>query len=554
MKTFISKNHRLVFYLLWLFLGLLQSGLTELQDDEAYYWVFSKYPDLGYFDHPPMIAFLVKLGYSVFPNELGIRLIPLLLSIFSLVLIEKLIDRKNPFLFYAIALSVATFQLTGFMAVPDTPLVFFTALFFLFYKKFTENPSWLHTLLLGISIALLFYTKYHGLLVVVFAFLFNPRLFAKPQLYLAGLIALILFTPHLYWQWQHHWVSFRYHLFESNVEPYKISYTLNYIGGQILFAGPFVFFILFPAAVLYKPRSLVERSLKGTLFGIYLFFLLSSFRGKVEPNWTGPVLVPLVILGHQYLLGKPGLTKWLLRLLPFTLVLIAFTRIVMIIDILPFPAIKKRFHGWKGWPTEMKRRTRGLPVIFSNSYQRASKYWFYTGQKTYSQNHVMGRRNNFNFLPLEDELLGKPGYFLDIYNMERYEDSIKTPLGYVGYRYDSFLLSFAKISFEPEKKSYTIRENQPVKIKGVARMSDHYRSYIVSHPAIKTQIKLYFFKRKKVVGQLVVPLTLQEALKSSFAVQVVPVLPPGDYYFRFTIQVPKYNPTHNSDKIGLTIK
>jgi hypothetical protein len=66
MKAFLSKNHRLVFYLLWLLLGLLQSGLTELQDDEAYYWVFSKYPDIGYFDHPPMIAFLVKMGYSIF--------------------------------------------------------------------------------------------------------------------------------------------------------------------------------------------------------------------------------------------------------------------------------------------------------------------------------------------------------------------------------------------------------------------------------------------------------------------------------------------------------
>src|SRR6186997_1975336 len=125
------NNHRLFFYSAWLLLGLIQSGLTELQDDEAYYWVYSKFLSWGYFDHPPMIAILVKMGYAIFPNELGVRLFPLLLNVFSLFIIEKLLANKNPFLFYAIVLSIAVLQLAGFMAVPDIPLIFFTALFFL---------------------------------------------------------------------------------------------------------------------------------------------------------------------------------------------------------------------------------------------------------------------------------------------------------------------------------------------------------------------------------------------------------------------------------------
>mgnify|MGYP007082087380 CR=1 FL=1 len=95
MKLFLQKNHRLVFYGMWLLLGLMQAGLTELQDDEAYYWVFSRYLDWGYFDHPPMIAVLVKMGYAILPNELGVRLFPLLLNILSLVIIEKLISKKK---------------------------------------------------------------------------------------------------------------------------------------------------------------------------------------------------------------------------------------------------------------------------------------------------------------------------------------------------------------------------------------------------------------------------------------------------------------------------
>ena len=92
--TALQKHHRILFYGLWLFLGLLQSGLTELQDDEAYYWVYSQYLDWGYFDHPPMIGLLVKMGYTIFPNELGVRLFPLLLNIFSF---DWLLLRKPSF-------------------------------------------------------------------------------------------------------------------------------------------------------------------------------------------------------------------------------------------------------------------------------------------------------------------------------------------------------------------------------------------------------------------------------------------------------------------------
>ena len=129
-KKGIQKNHRAIFYISWLLFGLIQSRFTELQDDEAYYWVYSKFLDWGYFDHPPMTGLLIKMGYAIFPNELGVRLFPLLLNVLSLVIIEKLLTNKNSLLFYAIALSIAVLQLSGFAAVPDIPLIFFTALFF----------------------------------------------------------------------------------------------------------------------------------------------------------------------------------------------------------------------------------------------------------------------------------------------------------------------------------------------------------------------------------------------------------------------------------------
>ncbi|MEK7225561.1 MAG: glycosyltransferase family 39 protein [Bacteroidota bacterium] len=505
LRSFIYQHHRWLFYCFWLLLTLMQAGLTELQDDEAYYWVFSKFLDLGYFDHPPMTALLVKMGYAIFPNELGVRFFPLLLNVLSLVIIEKLTDKKNPLLFYGITLSLAILQISGFNAVPDTPLIFFTALFFLCYKRFAGRPSSQNTIFLGFCVALLFYTKYHAVLIVLFTLLSNVRLFRKPQIYIAGLVAFWLYIPHLLWQWENNWISFRYHLFESNVNPYKFSFTAEYLLGQVILAGPIVGLILIPAAFLHKTKNATEKAMRYSMIGIYIFFLLSSFRGKVEANWTSPAIVSLIILAHQYLQEKltpiaVGGQRLLFRLLPVTLFIVLFARIVMIEDILPVKQIKKRYHAWKEWPAIMKEKTKGLPIVFSNSYQRASKYWFYSGQITLSQNLYKERRNNYNFWPIEQEMLGKPVYFLDIYNLKRFPDSIKTPIGYVGYRYDSSFNSFQTIRIETTKSSFKIKSGDSLSLNCTARLTRWQLGYLWEHPDMKHSVSLIFFQKRNPNG------------------------------------------------------
>ncbi len=554
MKVFLQKNHRLVFYGAWLLLGLMQAGLTELQDDEAYYWVFSRYLDWGYFDHPPMIAVLVKMGYAIFPNELGVRLFPLLLNILSLVIIEKLISKKNPLLFYAIALSVAVIQVTGFVAAPDIPLIFFAALFFLCYKRFIEKHSLLNTLLLGIAVALLFYSKYHAVLIVFFTLLSNLRLLRKYQTWLAAAIALLLFAPHLYWQYQHDWISFRYHLFESNVNPYKPSFTASYILGQLLLPGPVAGFILLPAAFLYKTKNPTEKALRFTMIGIYVFFLLSSFRGKVEGNWTSPVLVCLIVLSHQFLIERLSWQRILFKLLPLTLILVLFTRIVMIADILPVKEIQQRYHAWKNWPAVMREKTKGLPVVFSNSYQRASKYWFYSGQMTYSQNLYKQRRNNYNFWPVEDSMLGKPVYFLDTYNLWRFPDSMKTPVGWVGYGYDPSFASFVKVKIETTEHTIKIRQTDSVTIHAMTKMPQAYYNFISGNSGLPSKIMISVFNKFGWIKDYDTPLTLHQIIQSGFHFTFYPQLKKGTYYLLFVVGSGFYNPTHNSEKIKLIVE
>lgn len=551
----VQRYHRLVFYSSWIILGLIQSRSTELLDDEAYYWVYSKFLDWGYFDHPPMVALLIKMGYSVFQNELGVRLFFLLLNVLSLFLIERLIDKKDPFLFYAITLSLAVLQLSGFVAVPDTPLIFFTALFFLSYKRFLRDSSLLNSFLLGVVVAALLYSKYHAVLIVFFVLLSNLRLFRYYQTYLAGGIALLFFIPHLLWQYQHDWISFRYHLFESNVNPYKFSFTLEYIGGQILLAGPLAGIILLPAAFLYHSRNVFEKGLKFTLAGIYLFFLLSSFRGRVEGNWTSPAIVPLVVLSHHFLTEKQAWRKWLLRLLPVTMILVLFARIVMIVDILPAKAIKARYHGWKDWPQMMKEKTKGLPIVFGNSYQRASKYWFYTGQMSYSLNYYRERRNNYNFWPIEDSLLGKPVYILDIHNPDSFQTKTPVAIGNLNYKYDPSFASFAKVKFIPSQKIIKAKANAAFLIDIHTELPPEYYDYIVSHPELKTEIVAGVFNKFGWLEDLPVSNSLNELVQQPAELKFDAQLPKGNYYVIFSIlHIGTVTATHNSEKIKLILE
>ncbi len=408
MRSFLEKYHRPAFFISWFLINFIQAAFTGLMDDEAYYWVYAQYPAWGYFDHPPMIAWLIKAGTFIFNGTLGVRFFIVLLNTLTLVLISKLLEKKNDFLFYAIAGSLMVAQIGGIIAVPDLPLLFFASLFFLLYKRFAEHTNLLNSILLGTGIALMLYSKYHGVLIVFFTLLSNLKLFARYQTYIVTAVALLLFAPHIFWQIEHDLPSVQYHLFERNASEYKFGFTTEYVLGQFALAGPIVGWLLLYAAFKYKSTSLSERALKFSMVGIYAFFLLSTFKGRVEANWTVPAFVGLIVLSHQFLVDKPNSRKWIYRLLPVTLVLVLVVRIFMAAPIERVAAISKdEFHGNREWVEEVSSKANGIPVVFTNSYQSPSKYMFYSGNISMGLNTPRYRRNNYNFWPIEDSLIGK---------------------------------------------------------------------------------------------------------------------------------------------------
>jgi hypothetical protein len=139
------------------------------------------------------------------------------------------------------------------------------------------------------------------------------------------------------------------------------------------------------------------RTLKVIFLGVIGFFFLASFKGVVEPNWTAVATVPGILLLHQYLNGTPKLERTLYWLCPVSVFLIMIVRIAFVKDLVGTRVeLNKELHDVKKWSSFVRQKAGKYPVLFVNSYQRASKYSFYQHLPTTSFNGVDYRNNQYD--------------------------------------------------------------------------------------------------------------------------------------------------------------
>jgi 4-amino-4-deoxy-L-arabinose transferase-like glycosyltransferase len=129
------------FILLWTILNIIQIATTELTSDEGYYWFYSSKLEWGYYDHPPLLALLIKMGRAFFSGETGVRLFNVLLMSVGLFFLFKIIqwNKRERFFIYLIILSLPLFNYITFIAFPDSPLVAFSIICLYSYKRLKEK-------------------------------------------------------------------------------------------------------------------------------------------------------------------------------------------------------------------------------------------------------------------------------------------------------------------------------------------------------------------------------------------------------------------------------
>lgn len=391
----------------WWLANLVQAGCSELANDEAYYHMFAEHLAWGYFDHPPVTALLVWLGEHLFGGELGVRFFFTLLQPLYLWVLWRLVrpsdaTRRDATLYVMISAATLMLQLYGFIAVPDGPLLFSAALFLWTFRLFADRRP-LAWLWMGLAMALMAYSKYHGALVVLFVLAANPRQLLRPTLYLSGAVALLLLVPHLLWQYHHDWASFAYHLSGRN-SVFRPNYVVEFLGNMLVVFNPFFVPLYVQAWRKTRPQTPVGRALKLLPVAFIVFFLLSALRGYVQPQWVIVASFGLVYLLFDYARQHPRTRRYVMRAGAVTLVLVAAVRLEML-----FNPLGLRFEVFdnKTRYGAIAAVADGCPVIFRGGYAVAAKYGFYTGGEAYCQPNIYYRTHEWQFRDDDTRFIGR---------------------------------------------------------------------------------------------------------------------------------------------------
>ncbi len=391
----------------WWCANLIEAGCTELANDEAYYHMFAQRLAWGYFDHPPVTALLVWLGERLFGGELGVRFFFTVLQPFYLWALWRLVRpadavRRDATLFVMLSASTLLLQLYGFIAVPDGPLLASSAVFLWTFRNFSEDRR-LAWLWMGAAIALMAYSKYHGALVLLFALAANPRLFARPALYASGAVAAVLLVPHLVWQYHHDWASFVYHLSARN-SVFRPGYVVEFLANMLVVFNPFLVPIYVQAWRKTRPQSAVGRALKLLPAAFIGFFLLSSLRGYVQPQWVIVSVFGLIYVAFAYVRRHPRTRRYAMAAGGATLLLVAAVRVEM-----SFNPLGLRFEVFDNSESygAIAAEAQGRPVVFRHGYAVAAKYAFYTGGEAYCQPNIRYRTHQWQFRDDDSRFAGR---------------------------------------------------------------------------------------------------------------------------------------------------
>lgn len=275
---------------------------------EAYYWTYAQHPDLSYFDHPPMVAWLIWLGTHAFGDgSVGVRAgtfgCGLAATWLGVLLLRDFgVDRRGQAVWVVLAMVSPIVAMTHFLANPDAPLVAaWTLTTWSLWRARGGALRW--WLLAGVGAGLALLSKYSGAflgvggVIVLLADAPMRRQLRGLGPWMAVAIAAVVFLPVVWWNVQNDFESFRFQTTERlDKGQFGLHWFLQFVGGQLGVLHPVVA-VAIPASswFLLKRVRLDPRAVHLLAFGAPMlgYLLVQSFWIQVKINWAAPSYVSL---------------------------------------------------------------------------------------------------------------------------------------------------------------------------------------------------------------------------------------------------------------------
>jgi hypothetical protein len=277
--------------------------LTPLHVDEAYYWTWSEHLAAGYYDHPPLVAYVIRLGTLIVGNtELGVRLISILLALPMSWAVYRagaiLLDSVPAGVTAAIMLNATMMVSFGVTIVsPDAPLMLACSLVLLALAKVWQTGRGEWWLAAGAAAGLALLAKLNGFFVglsILIWLIGTPnmrRWLWSPWPYAGGILAFALFAPTILWNMQHDWTSFTRQLSRAIVDGFRPKFLLEFLGGQVLVATPIMFgasgvWALLKGGIVPRAGSVL---INAMILPVVIYYTLHALHGGVHPNWLAQI-------------------------------------------------------------------------------------------------------------------------------------------------------------------------------------------------------------------------------------------------------------------------
>lgn len=282
---------------------------TPLIPEEAYYWMYAQHLSLSYYDHPPMVAWLIAAGTWAFgSNEFGVRIAGNVLMLAAsglLYVVGRIWFNRSAGLLSAAMLHVLpVYYGIGFVATMDAAVLFFWTLGMVGVTLALRRDRTWGWYLAGLALGGAMLSKYTGVFLAVGTVL--AVLVHKPwrrhlltiHPYLAILLATALFSPVIVWNARHDWASFRFQLLDRwRGNSADFMSILKFLGFQVVVASPVFLagFIALFVRLVRKRQVLKPRWLVTACFSLPLLFVVmhKALRNDIHINWAAPAYVCL---------------------------------------------------------------------------------------------------------------------------------------------------------------------------------------------------------------------------------------------------------------------
>lgn len=347
----MQNREKIVLFFYTVF-NVVSNQFIHFYSDETYYWLWSKKTDFSYFDHPPMVAYVIKLTTFFSDEPLFVRLgAALMVSatawlLYSLA--KKMFDQKTAIYTFYIYLSSLIVIAASTLITPDIPLMFFSALLLYSAYRYLDENGKRYALLTGLAAGAMLLSKYTGILIIVtllvYIILYKRETFRDRYFYAALAIALLVFSPVLYWNYQYDFISFAFQLNHGIAEEkiFNAKEFLKFTGSQLALFHPLYFLPLVYFIIRDRQRFTQKKVylLLPFLFVLGFFSYHSAFK-YANAQWAGPAyLSASVLLG--YYLARYDYKKFLVTAVTISALLMIILKTPLAFYIEPVKKIRLR--------------------------------------------------------------------------------------------------------------------------------------------------------------------------------------------------------------------